>query len=262
MKFKIGMQPIHSGDLELAVREMHWMKEVGFDAIFFPVTPERPAHWKAMCNAAREIGLEIDELHAPFKDINRMWYDEPIGDPVMQMLMDSIDVTAECGVDKMVMHECANRISPDVSLAGLARFKKVIAYGKEKGVRVCVENLRKTNSLARVLLEGEEYGVGYCWDCGHELCYTPGINHVAIFGDKLACTHIHDNRGIYMGDDHMLPFDGQTDWEKKAELIKKSGYDGILMAELAKGRFYADMGDKEFITEAYKRMKRFAEMCE
>lgn len=262
MKFKIGMQALNHGNIDACAKAMKTMKEVGFDACFLPVNPQNPEHWKALCNIAREIGLEIDELHAPFSNINRIWYDEPVGEPVMQMLLDSIDVTARCGVSRMVIHECANRIGPDMSNAGLARFRKIIAYGKEKGVRVCVENLRRTNSLARVLDQNRDLGVGYCWDCGHELCYTPGVNHVAIFGDLLACTHIHDNRGIYMGDDHMLPFDGNTDWETKAKLIKKSGYTGILCGELAKDRFYADWTDEDFIKEAYNRMKRFAEMCE
>ena len=65
-----------------------------------------------------------------------------------------------------------------------------------------------------------------------------------------------------MGDDLMPPFDGNTDWEKKAELIKKSGYTGILCGELAKDRFYGDWKDEDFIKEAYARLKKFAEMCE
>ncbi|MBQ6947262.1 MAG: sugar phosphate isomerase/epimerase [Clostridia bacterium] len=262
MKFKLGMNPPNMTDLDACAKAMKIMKEVGFEACFLSVNPEKPEHWKALCNIAREIGLEIDELHAPFNNINRIWYDEPVGEPIVQMLMDSVDVTAACGVKKMVIHECANRVGPDMSNAGFARLRRIIAYGKEKGVRICVENLRRTNSLARVIEQNRDLGVGYCWDCGHELCYTPGVNHVAIFGDILACTHIHDNRGIYMGDDHMLPFDGQTDWEKKAELIKKSGYNGILCAELSKEKFYGDWPVEKFITEAYARMKKFEEMCE
>ena len=260
---KLGIQvPLLPDGIDHTLDYIKRIRATGFDAIFTPSLNDYQKELTAMLKTARDEGLEIDELHAPFKNINRMWYDEPIGDPVQKMMMDSVDICAAQGVEKMVMHECANRIGPDMSNAGLKRFREIFLYAKEKGVKIAVENLRRTNSLARILFLNRDLdNVGYCWDCGHELCYTPGVDHLAIFGDKVLCTHIHDNQGVYMGDDHVLPFDGKTDWEKKARLIKKCGYNGIMMMEVTR-KGYEDLSDDAWLKEAYSRILRFAEMCD
>ncbi len=262
-KRKLGMNvTLLKNDIEYTKDYIKRIRAAGFDAIFTPTLNNRQDALDAMLTAARDEGLAIDELHAPFNNINRMWYDEPVGDPVQKMLMDSVDICAAHNVEKMVMHECSGRIGPDMSNAGLKRFREVFLYAREKGVKIAVENLRRTNSLARILLLNEDLdNVGYCWDCGHELCYTPGVDHVAMFGEKLLCTHIHDNQGVYMGDDHVLPFDGKTDWEKKARLIKKSGYNGFMTLEVGRAG-YEDLSDDEWLKEAWRRIEKFAEMCD
>ena len=136
-------------------------------------------------------------------------------------------------------------------------------HAAENGVKVAVENLRRTNYIARIFQENRDLPVYYCWDSGHEICYTPGVNHLAIFSDKLICTHIHDNRGIFMKDDHMLPFDGVRDWKQTAALLRKSGYSGNICGELQRDAArYADIEDKDFIALAYERLKKFADMME
>lgn len=282
MKFRLGIQPAYHDDVAACTEYMHLIKETGFDALFLPLYVNSLEHTKALCDAARETGLEIDELHAPFTNINYMWYDEPIGEPTLNMLKKSADICAACGVQKMVVHESSGRIGPDMSEKGFARYREFVIYCNERGVKPCFENLRRTNSLARIIERNRDMDIGYCWDSGHEFCYTPAIDHVALFGDLLACTHIHDNRGVYMCDDHVIPFD--TDWEskaliikdcgqpgvfkdheklwqRKAALIKKSGYDGILCLELAR-KNYPDLSDREFLRRAYAAITRFEEMCE
>jgi sugar phosphate isomerase/epimerase len=44
----------------------------------------------------------------------------------------------------------------------------------------------------------------FCYDSGHENCFTPGADFLAKYGDKLAALHHHDNDGS--SDQHLLPF--------------------------------------------------------
>jgi sugar phosphate isomerase/epimerase len=37
---------------------------------------------------------------------------------------------------------------------------------------------------------------GFCWDIGHNACYSPHIDMAKKYGQRLKCLHIHDNRGI------------------------------------------------------------------
>lgn len=246
-----------------AIDNLKRMKEVGFDCVFWPLLLNEQAKMEKLLQAAADLDLEIDELHEMPTNINHIWYDEPLGDKPMQLALDSIDFCAEHGVEKMVMHESSGRIAPDMSNAGLSRFRRIFEHAAEKGVKVAVENLRRTNYIARIFQENRDLPVYYCWDSGHEICYTPGVNHLAIFSDKLICTHIHDNRGIFMKDDHMLPFDGVRDWKQTASLLRKSGYSGNICGELQRDAArYADIEDKDFIALAYERLKKFADMME
>ena len=261
MERKLGCQP-SGATVEQRIETLRLMKDVGFTYYFFGINNARKDEAEKLMNAAENIGLKLDEIHAPFKDINRVWYDDFHGDLITDMLLDSLSFCADHGVRAMVIHESASRVAPDMSNAGLARFRRIFEEGNAKGVKIAVENVRRTNYVARIFHENKDIPVYYCWDCGHENCYTPGVDHLALFGDKLACTHIHDNRGVYMDDDHILPFDGTTDWERKAELMKATGFDGPLSLELNRGAArYQDWSDEKYYKEAFARLDKFAKMC-
>ena len=44
-------------------------------------------------------------------------------------------------------------------------------------------------------------------------------------------THVHDNRG--RADDHLVPFDGRIDWNTALFTMRKVGYEGTWIFELA-----------------------------
>lgn len=265
MSRKIGAELFYfwSGNEQKVIDNMKLMKEAGFGCVFWPLLLDKQAQMERYLQAAADLDLEIDELHEMPTNINRIWYDDESGEGPFKLAMDSIDFCADHGVEKMVMHESSGRTAPDMSNAGLRRFRTIFEHAAERGVKVCVENLRRTNYIARIFHENRDIPVYWCWDSGHELCYSPGVDHLALFGNKLACTHIHDNRGLFMYDDHLLPFDGVNDWQRDAKLLRESGYTGNICGELKRtDPRYADMSDREFCAEAYKRLKKFADMCE
>lgn len=235
----------------------------GFDTVMLMLEPKEKEDLKKLITLTRDLGMTVDELHSPFSQINNMWYDEPYFADIVELYKECIDICAELGVDTMVLHDSSQRVAPDLNQTGLNRFREIFLYAREKKVRIAMENIRHTNYTARILFENRDLPVYYCWDSGHEQCYTAGVEHLLLFPDKLVCTHIHDNCGLYTFDDHLLPFDGVCDWEKKASLIKASGYTGALTLELNEHRpEYAHMSKAEYIQEAYNRIQQFAEMCE
>ena len=265
MSRKIGAELFHfwGGDDQKIIDNMKYMRDAGFECVFWPLLLNEQARMEKYLQVAADLGLEIDELHEMPTNINHIWYDDENGDPPFQLAMDSIDFCADHGVEKMVMHESSGRIAPDTSNAGLQRFRTIFEHAKERGVKVAVENLRRTNHLARIFHECRDLPVYYCWDSGHELCYSPGVDHLALFPEKLICTHVHDNRGLFMFDDHYLPFDGVNDWERDARLIKESGYKGNICGEIKRtDPRYADLSDQEFCKIAYERLKKFVDMCD
>lgn len=262
----LGIQPYYFyQDMEKCRRSMKIIAEAGFTHTFFPVDIGQQERDKENVKIARDLGLEIQTIHAPLKDINRMWYDEPegIADPPMKMMTDAIEFCADQEIGICVIHESSSRIAPDVSHIGTERFRKVLERGKELGVKVAIENVRRTNHLCKLLTDLADLDPCYCWDSGHENCYTPAVDHVAFLGEKLVCTHVNDNNGNYMCDEHLIPFDGTIDWDRKIKFLKMSGYDGPLMAELARSApMYKDMTDEEYTAKAYAAMKKLASMLD
>ena len=126
-------------------------------------------------------------------------------------------------------------------------------------MKLAFENQRKLANLAWAMETFEDTDmVGFCWDCGHESCFTPGREYMPLFGKRLLCTHIHDNEGEYNKDSHLIPFDGNINYERFAEHIRNSGYQGPLTLEvIAKNSHrYDDITPDEYLEKAATAVKR------
>ena len=75
-----------------------------------------------------------------------------------------------------------------------------------------------------------------------------------LFGNKLVCTHIHDNFAKKDGDLHLIPFDGSIDFKKYAEHIKRSGYTGVLLLEttIHSGDYSESLTPRQFLERAFR----------
>lgn len=145
------------------------------------------------------------------------------------------------------------------------RFTKLIDYAQRNSVKVAFENQRKLSNLAWVFENfSEEDGVGFCWDCGHENCFTPGKEYMPLFGDRLICTHIHDNYGIYNQDSHLLPFDGAINFRKVADAIHAAKFAGTLMLEVLPENSdrYDGMSLDAYLEKAAGAAKKLRDMVE
>ena len=240
------------------------MKEVGFDAVFTGmIEPERHPQvneWFA------KYGLSHDFIHSHFGHINDMWLDCEEGEQMNRDLLESVDRCAQLSVPVCVVHLSSGPNPPSITDIGRRRYTELVEYAAKKGVKIAFENLRK---LANVAWTMEAFAdcehVGFCWDTGHELCYTPNVEFMALFGKRLMCTHIHDNRGIPCADDHMLPFDGKLNWDRFAEHIRNSGYDGTLMFEVTSRKIpelYETITAEQYLIKAAAAAHKLRDMVD
>ena len=251
------------------------LKEIGFDAIS-PEWIEGEDLAKAV-DAAREYGLIVQSLHAPFKNAKAMWSpDEELCNPAKTELLKVLDDCKTWNVPIVVVHPWKGfNYEFDASKLYFQNFDEVIARAEEYGITVAFENV-----------EGEEYffalmeryknnhAVGFCWDSGHEMCYNRSQNLLAKYGDRLVVTHLNDNLGIsrfdgttfWTDDLHLLPYDGIADWDNIVERLKKSNDMDVLNFELNRkskpnrheNDVYSQMDLELYFTEAYKRACRIA----
>ena len=156
-------------------------------------------------------------------------------------MKESIDSATENGIPMVITHVSSGWNPPQVNDLGLSRYDEIVLYAKERGITVAFENLRLVGNLACLVDRYEKMdNVKYCFDCGHEHCYTKTIKWMDIFTTKTCCTHIHDNMGrpfddkVNDYDAHLLPFDGTYDYEQ--------------------------MSHEDFLATCYERIKKISMM--
>ncbi len=258
---KLGIS-LMGPDAETFRKNTRCAKAAGFETTFPGFSTYESCAQK--CEILLEEGMEIDNTHSPFDGINNMWLPGEEGDTMLARQKQNIDCCAAFNIPKTVVHISSGWDAPQVNDLGLSRYDELVDYAIAKGVRVAFENLRKPGNLALLLERYEKVPeVGFCWDSGHELCYTPAWEYMPLYGDRTICIHLHDNIGILAGDEHMLPFDGKRDWEKTARYIKNSAYDGPIMLEnWYRSEFYGKLTTEEFFARAYDAAFRIRDLIE
>ena len=252
-------------------------KSTGFEGTAIDLS-DRSADAYKIAAAAKEENMLISYLHAPFNKSDDMWMEGEIGDIALAELLDCVETCSGLEIPAMVAHTFIGFDSDNIPTQnGIERYGALAVRANELGVKLAFENTEGEEYLAALMKNlGDIPSVAFCWDTGHELCYNYGKDMIALYGDKLAVTHINDNLGIrdydgkitYIDDLHLLPFDGITDWNSVAERIVKCGFDGPLSFELSTnskpGRFendkYAAMPFECYVAEAYMRACRVANL--
>lgn len=270
-KQKLGISVERSfGEPEEAIR---LVADIGFEA----VSPEweRGGETERWIKAAKDAGLEVQAVHAPFQRINALWIEED--ERAEDVMAEQIECLRDCaawGVPVVVIHAFIGFKDHTPTRIGVERFGVIVAEARKLGVRIALENTEGEEYLTALMQAFPEETVGFCWDSGHEMCYNYGRDMLALYGDRLYMTHLNDNLGIrdhageitWLDDLHLLPFDGIADWTYNAQRLNRAKKQDILNFELnirsKPNRYenlaYEKMEIHEYLTECYKRACRVA----
>ena len=237
--------------------------EVGFGAMFTGVPDERELY--EIANALAAHGMSYDTMHAPFDGINQIWMEGEQGERMLARLLQAVDRCHAASVPITVVHLSSGKTPPAVSAVGSARYERLVEHAAAKGVKIAFENQRQLENLTWAFrhFEGAE-NVGFCFDCGHEGCFTPGLSFMPIFGKRLICTHLHDNSCLPDQDLHQLPFDGKLSFGRVASSLRESGYQGTLMLECfaENSDKYTLMSCEQYLAAAAIAAKRLRRMVD
>ena len=247
--------------------------QVGFDCVFIGFgnrTPDEecPKMASSYAKVAANCGIEIETIHSKFGDINSMW--EGNAEAYIKSTNLCVDIAKENGIKTVVIHETIGAVAPPIHKEGLKNFEKIVSHAEKQGINLAFENLEFPRFLRAVLDEFKSPHVGFCYDCGHEWCYTPGVDYLPMYGDRLMCTHIHDNFGqngnnimTFDDDNHMIPFDGEIDFKRVAKMIKQTGKNVPLTLELSnKMPVYSEVLCFDFIKRAYASAVKLRDMID
>lgn len=230
------------------------MQKHGFEATFLMSDDKKLASRALLLH---EAGIRIDNCHAPFDGINAIWQPTTAGDEMQARLESGVENCARYEIPVIIVHISSGENPPRVGDTGLARFDALMSRAKALGVTVAFENQRKLGNIALLM---EYYPkAGFCFDTGHEACFTPGREYMPLFGNRTVALHLHDNSTAYNADDHILPYDGKVNLERAARQLAASPYRGTIMSEAFKTGFYAGLTPDEYYARAQRAIRRFAD---
>ena len=251
------------------------LREVGFEA----VSPlwQRDVSLADTVRAAERQGLVLQSLHGPLRGLPGMWdRDATRSAAISQDLLRAADDCAAYGFPLLVVHSWSglDYTFREDSLY-FDNFDRLVERAHRNGIQIAFENLEGPEYLAALMTRYEQDpAVGLCWDCGHELCYTPSWDFLKRFGHRLIMTHLNDNCGVTSPDGqlqgtddlHLLPFDGIVNWEQTVERLKQARPQQILNFELkirpkgdrCKLDLYSHIPLAQYLAQAYKTACRAA----
>ncbi len=242
----------------------------GFDGCFW--VAEDGVQVADVARLAHQHGLAMEFIHAPVSGVNTIWMEGEEGQRRLDILIGWMRQCAQAQLPYMVSHVWTTFTPIEPNALGFDRFGRLLDLAEQEGVKIAFENAEIDLFLSAVWAQFHSHpAAGFCFDSGHELCYNGGRDQLAQFGDKLLCTHLHDNMGqtgpeiTSRDDSHMMPFDGRIDWEDVAHRLKKVGWEGTLTFELKMQNKpdrhthdrYAHLSPEGILDLAFQKAKQF-----
>ncbi len=213
------------------------VKNAGFQGVFFDWNDT--VEFEETVNFARENGLEIASIHAPFDNVCDMWNEEK--PPIFHKLIKCINDCGKLNIKTLVCHVYIGFDTvAKVTDTGIKNFSFLIDEAEKYNLNLAFENTEGVECLYGIKEQlSHRKNCGFCIDTGHELCYNAGYDLLKDFGDKLFFLHINDNMGVtgdrvfWTDDSHIIPFKhGKVNWQRFVDNLKRLNWNGWISLEL------------------------------
>lgn len=265
--YKIGAKAIGTSLSVTPYDDIALLCDIGFDAFFTPWNEDTVPQY---ATAAKELGCLYASIHSECNPFY-LWKNNDQGLTEFERSVREIEACARYEIPILAMHPSVDFIPPKPTALGLSRLEMLLRTAERYGVVIAFENMGSAECLSFVMnaLDASP-SCGFCYDTGHALAYTGGIDFAARYPKKLCLTHLHDNFGkrgerLTSRDDlHLLPFDGAVDWDRVMTSLHAADYHGILMSEVKytpkAGNFIFDRYHapslRQFYTLVQERLQR------
>ncbi|MDE7285123.1 MAG: sugar phosphate isomerase/epimerase, partial [Lachnospiraceae bacterium] len=161
-------------------------------------------------------------------------------------------------IPTVVMHITRLLFKPEITQIGLDRIKRLVDLAEKEQINLALENLDSIQHLDYVYDNIKSKYLGFCYDSGHEYLVHRDADCLTRYGDKLFAVHLDDNCGD--DDTHLLPYDGNINWDVLMQKLKKCKDLRYLTLEVdfnrkhEKSLLYKGLSADEFLELAYKRI--------
>jgi sugar phosphate isomerase/epimerase len=253
MQFGISTHLFH--DQRLSREHLAQIAGYGFEAVELFATRSHfdygdAAAIESLKRWLKETGLVLHSMHAPiFQSYGAggvgQSFSIAASDPVRRQAAVreatlAADVLQQIPAKHVVVHLGApakySAPADNNRLAASRSIEDICKVVEPLGARVAIEVIPNDLSTAASLVgmierDFEGSSVGVCLDFGHAHLMGDVADAIEIVAEHLITTHVHDNRG--REDDHLVPYQGAIDWASALVHMRKIGYDGTYLLELA-----------------------------
>lgn len=211
------------------------------DEIYTLSEEERRVKLLSIAEMARKAKIEISQVHGPAHS--------QIDDKTAKGRAKRVEITKTAiracsylGSENLVVHTFMSKGEDDALKAEevFALNKELLSlladYAADFGVTLCIENMRQEKlslgdpkEVVRLIDEIGKENVKMCFDIGHAIIFSKKIplgDAIKLAGDRIACTHLHDNYGWV--DVHLLPTVGAINWDEVCAAFNEIKFDGTL----------------------------------
>lgn len=202
--------------------------------------PNPEATGKALKAVADQNGYRIPQGHLSFSE-------GLIGEQAVERLKPELDMFAEAGIRKAVIHVNGGKDLPEQARydSWISNLRQLSQYVEGTGITLCIENLFSVPQCSSVeqikgfIREAGEKNLGICLDTGH-LHISNGRGDlqqtyrefILGAGPLLQALHLTDNCGSK--DLHQMPYSARygVDWKEVMQALTDVGYKDLFNFEI------------------------------
>ena len=221
-----------------------------------------PQQVRELSVALSEYHLSLHSLHAPTE--RGSGQSISISDPERIRRQDAVDevkraleVAERIPFSFLVQHLGSSRQPADgrTTDSAFSSLEHLTVFAKQRGVTIALENtpseIGAPESIVKLVKETHLHDLRFCFDIGHANIGEGVAQSWELMRDRVVTTHIHDNHGEK--DEHLLPYEGDIDWDAAFEGFGQAAQPPSLVMELKEQGIDNPLLDK--IRAAFDRME-------
>ena len=205
----------------------------------------------------KKYNLKPSTLHNQYtsSDLPDFWKDTALGNKLEETLKQDILIAKKYHFKCVVVHMLGS-----YSKIGEERLLRILDFCELNKIPIAIENIDHNEVFFEIFKRINHSYLKFCYDSGHNNCFSPDYDFLENFKDKLICMHLHDNMG--QSDEHTLNRFGNINWDRIARTLATINTENISLDYEMIMHTKNGTSMEECVTETYKQAVELENLIE